>query len=64
MGLKDIQYDVHKWIDQYKIGYYPPLAIITQAIEELGELAREMNNRFGPRVKKSPEDTANIEQEI
>jgi len=64
MGLVDIQLQVDKWIEQFKIGYYPPLAIITQAAEELGELAREINNRYGPRTKKSPEDTADIAGEI
>ena len=64
MSLADIQKQVDEWISQYKIGYYQPLAIITQAIEELGELAREINNRYGPRVKKSPEDSAEIGGEI
>lgn len=64
MGLIDIQLQVDKWVEQFKIGYYPPLAIITQAAEELGELAREINNRYGPRTKKSPEDTADIAEEI
>ena len=64
MTLKDIQIEVDKWISQYKIGYYPPLAIIAQATEELGELAREINNRHGPRVKKSKDDSAEIGEEI
>jgi len=64
MALKDIQFEVDKWIEQYKIGYFPPLAIIAQASEELGELSREINNRYGPRVKKSPKDTADIGEEI
>ena len=64
MSLVDIQKQVDEWISQYKVEYYPPLAIITQAIEELGELAREVNNRYGPRVKKSPEDSADIGDEI
>ena len=64
MTLKKIQRDVHDFVSQFKVGYYHPLAIITQAVEELGELAREVNNRYGPRVKKSPEDTADIEEEI
>lgn len=64
MALKDIQIEVDKWISQYKVGYYPPLAIIAQATEELGELAREINNRYGPRIKKSDKDTAEIGEEI
>ena len=64
MTLKDIQKQVDEWISQYKIGYFPPLAIIAQAVEELGELSREINNRYGPRIKKSKEDTAEIGEEI
>ena len=29
-----------------------------------GELSREINNRFGPRIKKSPQDTAEIGDEM
>ena len=64
MSLVDLQKQVDEWISQYKIGYYPTLAIITQAMEELGELAREVNNRYGPRIKKFPEDSAEIGDEI
>ncbi|MDO8467687.1 MAG: nucleotide pyrophosphohydrolase [Nanoarchaeota archaeon] len=64
MSLEDIQKDVDKWVSQYKIGYYPPLAIIAQAAEELGELSREINNRYGPRIKKSDKDTADVGEEI
>ena len=64
MGLKEAQKDVHEWVSQFKIAYFPPLAMIAQAAEELGELSREINNRYGPRTKKSPEDTADIAAEI
>lgn len=64
MGLVEIQKKVDEWIEQYKIGYYPPLAIIAQAVEELGELSREINNLYCPRVKKSTTDTSEIEEEI
>ncbi|MFC1682153.1 nucleotide pyrophosphohydrolase [Nanoarchaeota archaeon] len=64
MEFNKIQKDVDDWVSQYKIKYFPPLAIMTQLIEECGELAREVNNRFGPRTKKSPEDTADIESEL
>ena len=64
MSLKEVQKQVDEWISQYKIGYYPPLAIMGQASEELGELAKEINNRYGPRTKKSPEDSSEIGEEI
>jgi len=62
--MKDMQKETDEWISQLKVGYYKPLEILAQMIEEVGELARELNNRYGPRVKKSPEDTADIEQEL
>ena len=40
------------------------MEIIAQMVEDVGELAREINNRYGPRTKKSPQDTAEIEQEL
>lgn len=64
MSIKDAQYDVHKWVQQFKIEYFKPMEIIAQMMEEVGELAREINNRYGPRTKKSPADTADIEQEL
>jgi len=64
MSIKDAQYDVHKWVQQFKVEYFNPLEILAQMIEEVGELARELNNRYGPRTKKSPDDTADIEKEV
>jgi len=64
MGFREVQVEVDDWISQFKVGYFHPLAIMTQMSEEVGELAREVNNRHGPRTKKSPEDTADIGNEI
>ena len=64
MSFRDAQKDVHGWISQFKVGYFKPLEILAAISEETGELARELNNRYGPRTKKSPEDTADVEKEI
>lgn len=64
MSLKDVQRDVDEWVKQFKVEYFKPLEIIAALTEELGELSREINNRYGPRTKKSPEDTAEISEEI
>jgi len=64
MSLKDVQNDVDSWVKQFKVEYFKPLEMLAQTMEEVGELARELNNRYGPRTKKSSEDTADIEQEI
>ena len=64
MSIKKAQYDVHKWVSQFKVEYFTPLEMLAQMTEEVGELARELNNRFGPRTKKSPKDTADISEEL
>ena len=67
MALKEVQYDVDEWVSQFAIGkdgYFSPPEIILQLVEEVGELSREINNRYGPRTKKSPEDTADIRKEL
>ena len=62
--MKYIQRETEEWINQFKVGYYKPLEILAQMVEEVGELSRELNNRYGPRVKKSPEDTADVGSEL
>lgn len=49
MALKSIQRKVHKWIKQYKVGYFKPHQILARLMEEVGEVAREINHRFGRR---------------
>lgn len=64
MSLKKIQKQVDDWVNQYKIGYFKPLEIITRLMEEVGELAREVNHRFGPKKKKKEEKANEIGEEI
>ncbi len=64
MSLIDLQKDVDSWIEQYKIGYFKPLEIMSALTEELGELATEINNRFGPRTKKSTDDKTEVSEEL
>ncbi|MCH7597638.1 nucleotide pyrophosphohydrolase [Patescibacteria group bacterium] len=64
MIMKDYQKQVDDWVQQYKIGYWKPLEIMARLTEETGELAREINHRFGPKKKKSSEDKKELEDEI
>ena len=65
MGLREIQDDVERLVnEEWGAGYWEPLSTLARATEELGELAREINDRFGGRVKKSGEDTQDIGIEI
>ena len=52
MSFRDAQQAVDRWIGQFEEGYWPPLANLARLVEEVGELARLMNHRFGPNKKK------------
>ena len=59
------QKQVDEWVNQYKIGYWKPHEIFTRLGEEVGELAREINHKFGPKKKKASEDnTVDIGDEM
>ena len=64
MGIKDKQNEVHDWVSQYKIEYFKPLEILARLTEETGELARELNHRYGPKKKKATEETQDIADEM
>lgn len=62
--LKDIQSEVDRYISQYKEGYFGPLSMLARMTEEVGELAREVNHRFGEKPKKPEEAENSIEMEL
>jgi len=62
--MKKEQQDVENWISKYKIGYFQPLEMLASLTEEIGEIARELNHRFGPKKKKSTEDMKEVGDEI
>ena len=64
MSLRENQQAVDRWIGQYKEGYFPPLTNLARLAEEVGELARELNHRFGEKTKKPEEAEASIAMEL
>jgi NTP pyrophosphatase (non-canonical NTP hydrolase) len=64
MDLRTIQHDVDAYISQFKEGYFPPLVNLARLTEEVGELAREMNHRFGPKTKKADEPEGDVALEL
>jgi len=64
MTLKDAQKQVDDWVKQFKIEYFAPLEQMVCLSEEVGELARELNHRFGPKKKKKAEDTKEVADEL
>ena len=64
MSLRDAQQSVDRWIGQYKEGYFSPLTNLARLAEEVGELAREINHRFGEKTKKHDEAEGSLAMEL
>ena len=64
MDLKEAQARVDAWISQFEEGYWPPLANLARLTEEVGELARLLNHRFGPKTKKVDEPEQDLALEL
>jgi NTP pyrophosphatase (non-canonical NTP hydrolase) len=64
MDLRDVQRQVDAYIGQFKEGYFPPLVNLARLTEEVGELARELNHRYGPKTKKPGEPDQDIALEL
>ena len=64
MSLAEQQRRVDAWISQYEEGYFHPLTNLARLAEEVGELAREINHRFGQKTKKSDEPQGDLAMEL
>jgi NTP pyrophosphatase (non-canonical NTP hydrolase) len=64
VSFRDAQQTVDRWIGQYKEGYFPPLTNLARLTEEVGELAREVNHRFGQKTKKPGEPEGSLAMEL
>lgn len=64
MELSDAQARVDEWISQFEEGYWPPLVNLARLVEEVGELARELNHRFGSKTKRPEEPEQDLALEL
>jgi NTP pyrophosphatase (non-canonical NTP hydrolase) len=64
MPFRDAQRRVDNWIDQFEEGYFHPLTNLARLAEEVGELAREVNHRFGQKTKKQDEPEGDMGMEM
>jgi NTP pyrophosphatase (non-canonical NTP hydrolase) len=64
VSFREAQEAVDRWIGQYEEGYFPPLTNLVRLAEEVGELAREINHRFGEKTKKRDEAEGSIAMEL
>ena len=63
-SIKDAQHRVDTWVSQYEEGYFDPLTNLARLAEEVGELAREVNHRFGQKTKKPEEPEGDLAMEL
>jgi NTP pyrophosphatase (non-canonical NTP hydrolase) len=60
-----LQSTIQQWADRYWAGeYWPPLANLARLLEESGEIARGVNQQYGPKRVKSADDHAALEVEM
>lgn len=64
MSLSEAQRRVDLWVSQFQEGYFHPLTNMARLSEEVGELAREVNHRFGQKTKKMDEVEGDLGMEM
>ena len=64
MSFSEAQARVDAWIAQFEEGYFDPLTNMARLTEEVGELAREVNHRFGQKTKKRDEPEGDLAMEM
>ena len=64
MSFSEAQARVDAWIAQFEEGYFDPLTNMARLSEEVGELAREVNHRFGQKTKKKSEAEGEMAMEM
>jgi NTP pyrophosphatase (non-canonical NTP hydrolase) len=64
VAFREAQENVDRWIHQYKEGYFSPLSNLARLTEEVGELARELNHRFGQKTRKPAEPPGDLAMEL
>ena len=64
MSFREAQAAVDQWVGQFEEGYFSPLSNVARLAEEVGELAREINHRFGEKPKKPGEAEGSVAMEL
>ena len=64
MKISEAQSAVDAYVGQFKEGYWPPLSNLARLMEEVGELARELNHRYGHKPKKADEPEQDLGLEL
>ncbi len=63
VSLEEFQKKIDIWIAHHG-GYWPPLSMLSAIVEEIGELAKEINHLEGFKPKKSDKNSVNLGEEL
>jgi len=58
------QKQVDDWLRGFETPYWTPLSQLARLSEEVGELARAYNHKYGDKIKKPTEEVDDIEGEL
>lgn len=64
MSLAIYQKQIDDWLQLYKKPYWTPLSQLSRLVEEVGELSRIYNHKYGEKIKKSDEVPDDLEGEV
>jgi NTP pyrophosphatase (non-canonical NTP hydrolase) len=63
-ALTDLQSEVDAWAQTLEKPYWSPMSQLARLIEEVGELARIYNHKYGDKIKKQSESPDDIKDEM
>lgn len=64
MSLADYQKQIDETLQPYEKPYWHPLSQLARIIEEVGEVSRILNDKYGDKPKKKDEEHARLEDEL
>lgn len=62
--IEDAQHAVDAWINQWEEGYWSPLSNLARLTEEVGELARLVNETHGDKPGRGDDGPGDIDEEL
>lgn len=63
MSISSLQQSVDDWVSANG-GYWDEMSLLARLVEEVGELSREYNHRYGAKRKKPSEGERALEDEM
>lgn len=63
-SLSELQKQIDDILSQYEKPYWEPLSILAHLTEEVGEVARIINHKYGDKPKKAADADDDLEDEL